>query len=53
MTNLYPLNYFCFKKTFTATAGLPLLLVFTGLVMWARPCQRRAPQARLESIRGP
>ncbi len=54
MTNLHLLNYFGFKKTLTATAGPPLLLLlFTGLVMWTRPCLRRARQARLESIRGP
>ena len=51
MTNLHELNYIGFKKTLTATAGLPLLLlVLTGLVMRARPCLRRA---RMESIRGP
>ena len=54
MTNLHPLKYFGFKKTLTATAGLaPLLLVFTGFVMWARACVWRAQQTRMESIRGP
>ncbi|HTY79785.1 MAG TPA: PepSY domain-containing protein [Candidatus Bathyarchaeia archaeon] len=42
VTNLHQLNYFGFKKTLTAAAGLPLLLlVFTGLVMWAKPRLRR------------
>jgi len=54
VTNLHPLNYFGFKKILTATARRQLLpLVFTGSVMWARPCRRRAQQARMESIRGP
>ena len=54
VTNLHQLNYFGFKKTLTAAAGLPLLLlVFTGLVMWVRPRLRRARHARIESIRGP
>lgn len=54
VTHLHQLNYFGFKKTLTAAAGLPLLLlVFTGLVMWARPRLRRARHARFERTRGP
>jgi uncharacterized iron-regulated membrane protein len=50
ITNLHQLNYFGFKKTLTAVAGVPLLLlVVTGLFMWISPWLRRA---RLAS-RGP
>jgi uncharacterized iron-regulated membrane protein len=43
ITNLHQLNYFGFKKTLTAVAGVPLLLlVVTGLFMWIRPRLRRA-----------
>ena len=43
VTQLHQYNYFGFKKTLTALAGLPLLLlVGTGLVIWLRPKLRRA-----------
>jgi uncharacterized iron-regulated membrane protein len=43
VTQLHQLNYFGFKKTLTAMAGVPLLvLVVTGCVMWLRPKLRRA-----------
>ncbi len=43
VTRLHQYNYFGFKKTLTAMAGVPLLLlVATGLVMWLRPKLRRA-----------
>ena len=42
VTNLHQLNSLTFRKTLTAAAGLPLLLLmFTGLVMWAKPRLRR------------
>ena len=43
VTQLHQYNYFGFKKTLTAIAGVPLLLLIgTGLVMWIRPKLRRA-----------
>ena len=43
VTQLHQYNYFGFKKTLTAIAGVPLLLLIgTGLVMWLRPKLRRA-----------
>jgi uncharacterized iron-regulated membrane protein len=43
VTQLHQYNYFGFKKTLTAIAGVPLLfLIGTGLVMWLRPKLRRA-----------
>jgi len=43
ITDLHQLNYFGFKKTLTAVAGVPLLLlVVTGLFMWISPRLRRA-----------
>jgi cytochrome b subunit of formate dehydrogenase len=42
VTQLHQYNYFGFKKTLTAIAGVPLLfLIGTGLVMWLRPKLRR------------
>ena len=38
VTQLHQYNYFGFKKTLTAIAGVPLLLLIgTGFVMWLRP----------------
>jgi iron complex outermembrane receptor protein len=46
VANLHQLNYFGFKKTLTAAAGVPLLLlVITGLAMWLRPRLRRTRMA--------
>jgi hypothetical protein len=46
VTQLHQYNYFGFKKTLTALAGVPLLLLVpTGLVMWLRPKLRRAAEA--------
>ena len=43
IANLHQLNYFGFRKTLTAVAGVPLLLlVVTGVFMWIRPRLRRA-----------
>jgi len=43
VTQLHQYNYFGFKKTLTAIAGVPLLLLIgTGFVMWLRPKLRRA-----------
>src|SRR5438034_2494822 len=43
VTQLHQYNYLGFKKTLTALAGVPLLLLTTtGLVMWLRPRLRRA-----------
>ena len=43
VTQLHQYNYFGFKKTLTAIAGVPLLfLIGTGLVMWLRPKLWRA-----------